>query len=174
MKSKYTLVKNLGIYTLYASDGSKVGTSYESPHRRLSIENCRSIEAGYDLEAIFHKKVGVPLNDRASIRYEGFIMGAETILELIGNNNFTKDVMEKAIIKSWYKGAKESYSGKTYITDVDVDNIIDSVKQTEWSVEIEMESNLHIGEVVDESYPKDFPTERPKLDDKGCIILKRK
>jgi hypothetical protein len=42
---------------------------------------------------------------------------------------------------------------------------------TEIEVEIEMQSYLHIGEVVDESYPKDFPTSIPKLDTNGCLIL---
>ena len=45
--------------------------------------------------------------------------------------------------------------------------------KTEWDVEFEMESNLHIGEVIDESYPKDFPKERPKLNKEGFIILKK-
>ena len=44
----------------------------------------------------------------------------------------------------------------------------------EWEVDIEMESNLHTGEVVDDSYPKGFPTQKPKLDADGCIILKLK
>ena len=44
----------------------------------------------------------------------------------------------------------------------------------EWDVEIEMESNLHIGEVADDSYPKGFPTQKPKLDADGCLILKHK
>ena len=43
----------------------------------------------------------------------------------------------------------------------------------EIEVEIEMESNLHIGEVVDDSYPKDFPSQKPKLDENGFLILKQ-
>jgi len=45
---------------------------------------------------------------------------------------------------------------------------------TEIEIEIEMKSNLHIGEIVDESYSKDFPTSIPKLDENGCLILKNK
>jgi hypothetical protein len=51
---------------------------------------------------------------------------------------------------------------------------LNNPNSNELDVEIEMQSNLHIGEVIDDSYPKDFPWKKPKLDSNGCLILKIK
>lgn len=166
MGTKYTLVKNLEIYTLYASDGSKVGNSYESPHHRLSIKNCKSIEMGYDLEDLFYSKVGVPLNDRANIRYEGFILGAETILELIGNKNKELYEFTRDCASNW-DCDKDSHRYDTPCRMCEAKKLL---QKNEWEVEIEMEIYHNTNKENTESYTE-F---RPKLDSEGCIILKSK
>ncbi len=52
-------------------------------------------------------------------------------------------------------------------------DIIKSIKQTEWIVEIEMEP-YHDGNFVDDGHTHIIEVKsRPALDDDGCIILKR-
>ena len=50
---------------------------------------------------------------------------------------------------------------------------LNNPNSNEWDVEIEMES-INIGAVGRGFYPKDFETEKPKLDADGCLILKPK
>jgi len=52
VEKEFTLKKNLGIYTLYNSDGSKMANSYKSPYKLLSVSNCDEIFGIVDVEDI--------------------------------------------------------------------------------------------------------------------------
>lgn len=149
---------------------------------KLSLKNCEAIANGYDLDELVKSKYPNVFNEdyeyysesemlRDEYKSRGFYEGAKAILELLGDKKFSEEHLRRA----YSRGKDLTTEDRFKLKEWDIfTNFVDSLQQTEWKVEIEMESNLHIGEVVDESYPKDFPLERPKLDANGCIILKRK
>ena len=138
---------------------------------KLSTKNCEAVANGYDLDELtnrafdnmgYHSTVTPHEENQFKL---GYRVAFREVLDILGDKKFSEDDMREAI--------SETRKGMLYNKKYE-DEYIQSLQQTEWDVEIVMESNLHIGEVVDESYPKDFPLERPKLDANGCIILKRK
>ena len=152
---------------------------------KLSINNCEAVANGYDLDELVKttfpslENCGVYLwmseTDRNRQR-SAFIKGFQKAIELLGDKKFTiNDILVAMVCMQ----GQEVFYEKTFEETQEarklyIENYIKHLQQIEWDVEVEMESNLHIGEVVDESYPNDFPLERPKLDTNGCIILKRK
>ena len=136
---------------------------------KLSTKNCEAIKNGYDLDelAINHAEG----NDNYITAENSFKVGVETILEILGHKKFSEDDLSDILVRFLNDIKKMKYRGNEVSI---INQLLQSLQPKEWDVEIVMESNLHIGEVIDESYPKDFPLERPKLDANGCIILKRK
>lgn len=136
---------------------------YATDNDKLSIKNCQAIERGYDLDELAIDYIGeTDKKNWVPSEYNEFIAfkeGFQKALELMGEKKFSLEDMKKAYLGS----SKYEWFG----------DLIQSLQQTEWDVEIEMESSLHIGEIVNDSYPKDFPTEKPKLDQDKCLILKK-
>lgn len=136
---------------------------------KLSLENCISIEKGYDIEELAKKSAHTQalFNDLAC--YEtGFIRGFLACVEIFGDKKFTYNQMVSAITESSISHRLPSL-------------IIQDLQQTEWDCIIEME--------YDESCCKDkcqnpeldicddgcaMATLVPKLDADGNLILKRK
>jgi hypothetical protein len=144
---------------------------------KLSTKNCQAIENGYDLDelAILCTKEEATIVGNQKMA-QGFIKGFQKALEILGDKKFSIEDIQNVIDSNedclvWVNVSEDGGDIKFYL---DEDILTESLQPKEWDVEIVMESNLHFGEVVDESYPKDFPLERPKLDANGCIILKRK
>ena len=84
----------------------------------------------------------------------------------MGDKKFSEKDMLILAIDCWNTASKPRY-GATYNINEIVDNFIQSLQQTEWDVEIEMDA---------------IPADRapggwdrfPKLDGDGCLILRRK
>ena len=136
---------------------------------KLSTKNCDVIKNGYDLDelAINHAEG----NDNYITAENSFKVGVETILEILGDKKFSEEDLANILVRFLNDIKNMKYRGDEVSI---INQLLQSLQPKEWDVEIVMESNLHIGEVIDESYPKDFPLERPKLDANGCIILKLK
>lgn len=127
---------------------------------QLSLKNCQAIESGYDLVELFDKVDN--RIDYHEFDFTSFRLGAEAILELMGDNVF-----------NWLEK-------KGYLSD-DKDILKEEYNyQTEWEVEIEMEFNPinHASglqptgnKLMDISISQNY---KPKLDADGCLILKRK
>jgi hypothetical protein len=142
--------------------------------QKLSLKNCQAIERGYDFEEEMCKLVDKKAEQNNQIDLNAYGQGCldafQKALEILGDKKFSEDDMKRIYEKGYSSGRSELNSRES---DKIKYGYIQSLQQNEWEVGIEMESNLHIGEVVDDSYPIDFPTQKPKLDADGCLILKR-
>ena len=133
---------------LAISDGTIEG-------KKLSIKNCQTIELNYDLNELAYEK---SWNEDSE---KGFINGANAVLYLMGDKKFSEKDLEKTII--W---AHDKSTEGVYLSRLPVAEFIQSLQQTEWDVEVEMEDKIAL----------DGHTKigiEPKLDADGCLILKR-
>jgi hypothetical protein len=135
--------------------------------KKLSLKNCEAIANGYDLDELCEKsfKLNFPSNiNRSHLFDKGFFEGALTILEILDDKKFSEEDISKAINFGVHVEAGNiDIDYKRYGTTEN--QFIQSLQQTEWDVEIEM--NI-IPELLKGSYPEE------KLDENGCLILKRK
>ena len=142
-------------WVLYNEDGSKIALSTESPFKKLSIKNCESIENGYDLDElakVFYEQHKFASSHIADIT--SFKLGFEKSIELNKNKLFTLEDMMNCWNKALtFQDHKELFG-----------HHIQSLKQSEWDVEIDVLMTEREGGVV---------IETPKLDADGCLILKR-
>ena len=125
----------------------------------LSLKNCQSIERGYDLDEL--AKIEYPIcevwNEEDSfIRKLAFQKGFKKALELNADKRFTL----KEMTDCWNKALTFQTHKET------LGEHIQSLQQKEWDVEIEMDEY--------EPLYGEGSTTRPKRDNDGCIILKRK
>lgn len=162
------LLKDVNNETLAITSGTMQG-------RMLSLKNCQAIERGYDLdelanELLYSKYPFHPSND-SGYWLDMYKAGFQKALELMGDNKFTIEDM----MNCWNKALMFQTHKET------LGEHIQSLQQTEWDVEVEMEyrkvlvngyknqpANV-IGFVAD--YEKQL---FPKLDGDGCLILKLK
>ena len=164
---KVKLVKTGQDYILYSesketlaiSNGGMVG-------RVLSLKNCQSIENGYDLDELGNEHCN-------RLYYEGnvnwdryrlhFKEGFKKALEILGDKKFSEEDVIKAINLSWQDKPM-----------LKIENIIQSLQQTEWDVEIEMECKGGCKYLVLNGINSICCGDKtPKLDKDGCLILRR-
>jgi hypothetical protein len=158
MKEK--LIKTGDNYLLKNTNGETLGiTSGTMEGRMLSIKNCQAIERGYDLvdikKKIFNGFDGCP---------DSFTLAAvertiEVMMELMGDKKFSEDDVISIIEKSRKTGLKIQYLSLAN-------------QQTEWDVEIVEEC---LDKNCDGINKKGvcITTGKPKLDEEGCLILKK-
>ena len=184
------LVRREDRWDLYNSKGHKIASSKGHPKigHTLSVRNCEAIENGYDLDELAEKEFpldyDIPLFETLGITEKshkciliGMLQGTlqkgfQKALEILGDKKFSEEDIEKAI----------EFGHKTYHSwkDRNEEKFIQSLQQTEWEVDIEME---YVGECNgnnDEGCFQDSPghncgcfERRLKLDADGCLILKR-
>jgi hypothetical protein len=179
------LVKiNNEFYSLYDSDGDIVASNNpKTPTtKKLSIANCEAIANGYDLDELAgeyaNKELNVELTSKAGNFYgfsSSFKEGFQKALEILGDKKFSEKDMSKAWSEGYHRKVDElNGNGLRYF-----DKFIQSLQQTEWDVEIEMEEVLNMdykpsfGGGSDSHYNPMYVSQ-PKLDADGCLILKRK
>jgi hypothetical protein len=136
---------------------------------KLSLSNCKAIELGYDLENMadfYGAKAKGSVDFKLGVN-QGFEEGFQKALSILGDKKFS----DKDLLHIWnysnlyYQGEKEY----TFL------NAIQSLQQTEWDVEIEMRSkNIDELRESNEGFLNNTNLYIPKLDEDGCIILKRK
>ena len=156
--------------------GSHVGDKYEY---KLSIKNCEAIENGYDLGEIrkladenFECELGDGPTNNESINSmlkksnaNGAEWGFKQAFELLGDKKFSEENL------------REAYDRGVLGGDSVIDRYIKALQQTEWDVEIIMENSLTNGYKNQPENVFGFIAEyklQPKLDEDGCLILKRK
>ena len=146
------LLKDINGETLAITSGTMEG-------RMLSPKNCQSIERGYDLvdikKKIFNGFDGCP---------DSFTLAAvertiEVMIELMGDKKFSEDDVISIIEKSRKTGLTIQYLSLAN-------------QQTEWDVEIVEEC---LDKNCDGINKKGvcITTGKPKLDEEGCLILKK-
>ena len=160
-------------------------TSLKKKGLSLSIKNCEAIANGYDLDELACKEIGIDIsvikhidrkvieNDSVSTpiheagalgaglyhQVKGFEIGFQKAVEILGDKKFS----EEDVTFMFQLG----FNLDNTISRNEYDAHIQSLQQTEWDVEIEMEY---------QGFKKDYkPIEAylPKLDDDGCLILRR-
>ena len=167
-KENYVLVDpTKGTY----DDGYTLGTSRESQYNKLSIKNCQAIERGYDLDELAEKHYDVHIKrghtkEDSLQRKIDFILGFQKALEILGDKKFSGDDIRKAYTTGW--NSCNNFTGYDENQEfIELPDCIQSLQQTEWDVEIEMET-------PGATYGHSGWHKEPKLDAKLSIILKRK
>ena len=140
--------------------------------KKLSLKNCEAIENGYDLDKLSLSYVSDHLTKGTDEYHNSqidFKEGFQKALEILGDKKFS----EEDILDAWEDGATNNHP----LTKSKKENLLKSLQQTEWDVEIEME-------VINEQFSpgatciadSDYitVTKAPKLDADSCLILKRK
>jgi len=156
MVSGYILSLNGDIDDPYAIVNEELAKDYE--WYKLSIKNCQAIELGYDLDEEVSNivKTIVP-DDRGTDIWYGTSMAVgklcfQKALELMGDKKFSEEQLREAFF--------HVQNEPTF------DEFIQSLQQTEWDVEVVMvpamsnNGNVYYGDI-------------PKLDENGCLILKK-
>lgn len=128
----------------------------------LSLKNCQAIERGYDLDELVNEEF-FKFDQEARIVYrrqlqESLANMFSKALELMGDKKYSEeDMINIYILGGKYKTQKpESFLDRG-------NEIIQSLQQTEWDVEI----------VMDICGDKVYAFSEPALDEQGCLILKR-
>lgn len=175
----------------------------EHKHHKLSLSNCQAIELGFDLDKLVETIFPSLENSRTSLRMwvsemergsqrSAFIKGFKKAVEILGDKKFTEEDVKKALYEKAINFEiycnEFGVNGKYTKSD---EEIIQSLQQTEWSVEVEMENDINqcdgckAGHELDGHLHIDPKTgsrymscqkdkyQRPKLDADGCLILKR-
>ena len=180
MQAKLIKQKGIGIQTIDGNDYFLTvndKTYHTNPitqglgeFGKLSYKNCKEIEFGYDLNEL--AKIEYPIcevwnDEEALIRELAFKKGFQKAIELMGDKKFTEEDVLKAI---------EMYYGKDKIFI----EIIQSLQQTEWDVEIEMQKVKDKTKIIGavkgvKGSGNKITTYKsvPKLDADGCLILKK-
>jgi len=149
----------------------------------LSLKNCKEVELGYDLDKLFQREIDElmftgNLEDDSDYR-SGMYRWAKILLEILGDKKFSEEDMMQLVKSSFYAGLSKG-QGKNQDFNID-DYVKKHLQQTEWDVEIIKE---YVGECKGNNNDgcfQDSPGHdcgcyeyKPKLDENGCLILKRK
>jgi len=166
-----TLVKRQDRYDLYNTDGAKIASSAKNPFGKLSKENCDSIFGVVDVEKLFLETPHTVDNEEDYWKIRaGYITGFNKAMELQKDKLFTENDIARAFIQGVYTKDKIHYNKEKYIQ---------SLKQsTEIEVEIVMgdilDTKLSVGAISIQYANYVTITRTPKLDENGCLILKKK
>jgi hypothetical protein len=162
-------------YFLSDVEDNLIATTEDSPYKRLSMKNCQSIERSYDLDELAedmlksHKDFEAEgFSDYQNGRLNGIYEGFQKALELIGDKKYSEEDVRTAIL---FGQGMELWKEELQIND-----FIQSLQQTEWDVEIEMVNILENGYKNQPVNTIGFIAEYksvPKLDENGCLILKK-
>ena len=173
---------------MYSLSGEDLPENYV-----LSLKNCEAIELDYDLDELACSNATIDIDSYKDIKHykdntncnitelssewdflgaikysevEAFKKGVATILEILGDKKFSEEDM-KSFARNYYREIRENTSNLlwTQLADKCIEEHIQSLQQTEWDVEIEMEDKLLGLSLINPI---------PKLDADGCLILKRK
>jgi hypothetical protein len=141
-------------------DNIMYATDENAPYARLSVKNCESIERGYDLDELaieYFKQIHMGFGI-----IEAYKVGFQKSIELNKNKLFTLEDMMNCWNKALtFQDHKELFG-----------HHIQSLKQTEWEVEILEECLDPTCDGVNRK-GECITTGKPKLDSDGCLILKK-
>ena len=173
------LIKTDGTYILSVNeykdeifaiaDTNKV---HELNKHKLSLKNCEAIENGYDLDDLADVHGNIYAH---SYNSETFKEGFQKALSILGDKKFSEKDMRRALSIGY--GRQFEIENK----QIEIDNYIQSLQQNEWDVEIEMENKQQLTNGY-KNQPDNVigfiaayeNVVVPKLDEDGCLILKRK
>lgn len=165
---------------------------------KLSLSNCQAIERGYDLnelaeEWVFETNAHKWSNndDTAGDNYGSFKAGFQKALEILCDKKFSEDdvrlmlidmarfIATKEMRDDWYFDVDAFFRKRDFF----IDKQIQSLQQTEFDIVIEMEDMYDCGSSMCRNGCQSMDkfgegcsghSSVPKLDQNGCLILKRK
>ena len=173
MESGYILSLNGDIDDPYAIVNKHLAEDYE--WYKLSLKNCQAIELGYDLDELAYSDFpnGTYETSELDLGLDMYKKGFQKAMELMGDKKFTEEDVIKAIEFARNGSMQEQHNGygrptelRFVLDNISSDEIIKSLQQTEWDVEVVMvpalsnNGNVYYGDI-------------PKLDATGCLILKK-
>ena len=187
MKGK--LIKTQDGYILEDFKKNPIGQTFgKFKGKKLSLKNCQAIERGYDLDNYQYNEAiryaagyGHPspegFSDEQIGRLHGFIDGFQKALELIGDKKFSEGELVNILVIFLNDLKNMKYRGDEVSI---INQLLQSHQKTEWDVEIETQRKI-VGKQIIGSNPKikgsgDIIKQYeilPKLDEDGCLILKR-
>ena len=144
---------------------------------KISLKNCQAIERGYDLDELAKDGVKNFTEDHIDrpIARMNFKKGFQKAVELMGDKKFSEEDVRKAIDIARNGSMQEQHNGygrptelRFVLDNLSSDEIIQSLQQTEWEVEIVTFTEDDL-KSVSEDWGK---LGKPKLDTDGCLILK--
>jgi len=153
----------------------KYATTQKESFVRLSLKNCQAIERGYDLDELADKYFKSTNENAVLWRRIDFKTGFQKALEILGDKKFSEKQLKYNMLQLFYL-EKYEYEVEAFFRERQlafIENSIQSLQQTEWDVEIEVERSKFI---TDKSLRNDIKNGwnyTQKLDADGCIILKR-
>lgn len=166
-----------GYYALYNTEGIFISdVNGGSVANRLSNKNCQAIDNGYDLDELIKKEItDGKLHPNDGAKKEGIMRGIQLALKILGDKKFSEEDVKKRVelVKEQFRKDVDTYGKPKKIMST-LDTIHQSLQQTEWDVEIEIEP-YHDGDFIDDGKTHIIEAKlRPRLDVDGCLILKRK
>lgn len=146
--------------------------------QKLSYNNCETIELGYDLNQLAEEWIDANgkkwsnNNNEVGDNYGSFKAGFLKALEINANNKFTAEDMSTMLLNTteWMNEQSPDWDANKLLTET-----INSLQQNSWDVGIVMSPCVYDDSLggFSTSYQEGMPTEKPKLDHDGCLILKR-
>lgn len=190
MKAKLIKQNGIGVQTIDGIDyylilDNKIYhtnplTSDLSNGGKLSLKNCQAIEVGYDLDKL-SKDFANDHEKETDMAYEfgrdmySFREGFKKALEILGDKKFTYNDIRTA-----YMGGATNincYGNSVINQEEDLQDTIKSLQQDEWDVEIctlnDCQGDFEKCNGANFDCKLCTDTGIPKLDDDGCLILKR-
>ena len=167
----FELVKREDHWALYNEDGHKIAATIDGCNSKLSPKNCEAIANGYDLDELgteAYKKHNIDnLSLHEEIQRSGAFLvghkeGFQKALEILGDKKFSELDMRIA-----YDAGCNNIDADD---NIDFQDTINSLQQTEFDVEIVTELAYTVNE---NSETEMMPEPHIKLDAEGNLILKR-
>lgn len=160
MKAK--LIKTVDGYELFTQGFLKGSTNHKlidslnieegNIRYNISLKNCQAIELGYDLDELAEDFWKKEFMKPGIIDKNSYKAGFQKALEILGDKKFSEEDMRIAFFH---------VQNSPFFNE-----FIKSLQQTEWDVEVVMvpamsnNGNVYYGDI-------------PKLDENGCLILKK-
>ena len=176
------LAKTGNDYILYSKDNNVLGiTSGTIEGRKLSLHNCEDIERGYDLENLSRERLSTRFDENSGyhkfVFVEAYKEGFLKAMEIIGDKMYTESHMAYMMAKTceFVENHLDRISSVEFFN-----NTIKSLQPKEWDVEIQMENKQQLTNGY-KNQPDNVigfiaayeNVVVPKLDDDGCLILRR-
>jgi hypothetical protein len=162
---------------MYSLSGENLPENYV-----LSLKNCQAIENGYNLDELTIKfmdefREGKEFHTNQMLMPLGFNKGFQKALEILGDKKFSEEDMRKAAeLSRDFKFGRDAMDYTTVEFQKSNSDIIQSLQQTEWEVEIvEEDSKVVESHIWDGSNDGELTWKKQLLfDADGYLILKRK
>jgi len=184
MLSGYLLSLNGDIDDPYAIVNKELADDYG--WYKLSLKNCEAIERGYDLDELADENVSEIHEENTDFMFkdiyrEYFKEGFQKAIELMGDKKFSEEDVKNIFAKT-LENAPSTESHTRMISDVEYrhsvmdelyDRITKSLQKTEWDVEVEINEEKEFIFDPTMGISQGHYLDKPKLDENGCLILKK-